>query len=321
MQYCISRSSQRHDNDHGILECLTGHDVTWLDIFLQQITDRLARLQALFQLAGIDSRNRGTVRQAHTQRLDCRGHGVGRIHAAAGTGAGTGMLDNHFTIMIVDLAGDVFTITLKCRDDIQGRVFPVSRLNGTAIDHQRWPVDASHGDQHTRHILVTARNGNIGVIPLGIHYRFNRVRNDVARLQRITHAVGTHGDAVTDTNGIETHANQAGGLDPLLDLRGQVVEVHIAGVALPPDAGDADLGLLHVFGRQPGAIQHGLGRALGAGLSDTRTESIQFFCHFLPRNTRIYRPNESLYRPSWPLSGKQKPAPYRRGLSLAGNLN
>ena len=57
-----------------------------------------------------------------------------------------------------------------------------------------------------------------------------------------------------------------GRLHALLDLVGEVVEVHVAGVALVPHAGDADLRLVHVLVGQAGAVEHRLRRALRLGL-------------------------------------------------------
>ena len=55
---------------------------------------------------------------------------------------------------------------------------------------------------------------------------------------------------------------------PSFTWSASVVEVHVAGVALVPDAGDADLRLLHVVFGQAGAIEHGLAGALRFGLRD-----------------------------------------------------
>ena len=49
---------------------------------------------------------------------------------------------------------------------------------------------------------------------------------------------------------------------PRLDLGRELEQVHVAGVALVPDAGDADLRLVHVLGGQAGAVEHGLRGAL-----------------------------------------------------------
>ena len=55
---------------------------------------------------------------------------------------------------------------------------------------------------------------------------------------------------------------------PSFTLRGEVAEVHVAGVAVVPHGGDADLRLLHVVVGQARAVEHGLDGALGLGLRD-----------------------------------------------------
>ena len=61
---------------------------------------------------------------------------------------------------------------------------------------------------------------------------------------------------------------------PSLHLRRQIVQMHIAGVAFIPDAGDADLRLVHIRVGQAGAVQHGLRRTLGFGLGDAGTVAV-----------------------------------------------
>ena len=63
--------------------------------------------------------------------------------------------------------------------------------------------------------------------------------------------------------------------DALFDLGRQVEQVHVAGVAFVPDAGDADLGLVHVLLGQAGAVEHRLGGALGFGLGDSRAIAVE----------------------------------------------
>ena len=69
---------------------------------------------------------------------------------------------------------------------------------------------------------------------------------------------GTHGDTVGHADGVKPVADHVLGLDALLDLRGEVHEVHVAGVTLPPNRGDADLGLVHVLGLEAGGVEHRL---------------------------------------------------------------
>ena len=55
---------------------------------------------------------------------------------------------------------------------------------------------------------------------------------------------------------------------PFFTSRGQVQEVHVAGVAFEPHAGDADLGLVHVGFGEAGGVEHRLRGALRFGLGD-----------------------------------------------------
>ena len=66
-----------------------------------------------------------------------------------------------------------------------------------------------------------------------------------------------------DADGVEAHADQAGGVDALLHLVAEVVQVHVAGVAFVPDGADADLGLVHVVGREAGGEEHRLAKRPG----------------------------------------------------------
>lgn len=67
-----------------------------------------------------------------------------------------------------------------------------------------------------------------------LSYGFDRVGNNVATLERIAHAGGSHGDAIADSDGVESVPNQACLLDTLFDLGGQVVQMHVARVSLVP---------------------------------------------------------------------------------------
>ncbi len=51
--------------------------------------------------------------------------------------------------------------------------------------------------------------------------------------------------------------------------------MHVARIPLVPDAGNADLGLVHVLFGHAGAVQHGLRGALGGGLGDAGAEFVE----------------------------------------------
>ena len=60
---------------------------------------------ALVLLKRVLRRDRRVVRDRHAQRLDRARHGVGRVHAAAGTGAGARVAHNVGAAGLVDEAG------------------------------------------------------------------------------------------------------------------------------------------------------------------------------------------------------------------------
>ena len=111
-------------------------------------------------------------------------------------------------------------------------------------------------------------NGDQRVVPLRAHDGLDRVGDQIARRQRVAHAVGAHRQAVADADGVEAEPDETGGLHAFLDVCGQPIEVHVAGVALVPHAADADLRLLQIGVGQADAVEHRLRRALAARLSD-----------------------------------------------------
>src|SRR5439155_11874596 len=132
-------------------------------------------------------------------------------------------------------------------------------------------VEAAHRHQAAGHVFVAAGQRDECVVPLAAHDRFDGIGDEVAGLQRIAHPLGPHADAVGDAHGVEPHADQAYLIYARLDLLGQTVEVHVAGISLVPDAGDPDLGLVHVLRLQAGAIEHRLAGPLAFGLGDVAT--------------------------------------------------
>lgn len=59
------------------------------------------------------------------------------------------------------------TIRLESRHDIQrlASELRVSRLDGSSVHHKRRPIQASHGNEASRHVLITAWQRNVGIIP------------------------------------------------------------------------------------------------------------------------------------------------------------
>jgi len=110
---------------------------------------------------------------------------------------------------------------------------------------------------------------------LRAHDGLDAVGDEVAGLEAVAHAPGAHGDGVADADGVEPEADHAGLADAVADGLGEAEQVHVAGVPLVPDAGDAHLRLVHVLGREARAIEHRLRSPLAFGLGNTAGELIE----------------------------------------------
>lgn len=151
----------------------------------------------------------------------------------------------------------------------------MTRFYSPAINHNARSVEPPHGNDSTWHIFVTAGDGNIAIVPLRCHDGLDAVGNEVPGLEAVAHATGAHGDGVADANGVEAEGNHASSSNAVTHGLGEVEEVHVAGVALVPDRGDADLGLGHVVLGETDAVEHGLGGALRFGLGDAGAVLVQ----------------------------------------------
>src|SRR5690349_11804950 len=110
------------------------------------------------------------------------------------------MADDLPTTVLIDLAGQIFTVGLKSRNDIELLTLAGPCANGSAVNHQRWTIQPAHRDQTARHVFVASGNGNIGVVPLTAHGGLNGIGDEISRLQREAHSVGAHSDAVANTD-------------------------------------------------------------------------------------------------------------------------
>lgn len=151
----------------------------------------------------------------------------------------------------------------------------MTRLDSSTINHDTWPIKSPHCHDGPWHVFIAAGDGYVPVVPLRGHDGLDAVGDEVPGLQAVAHPSGPHGYGVADPDGVEPEADHPGLTDPLPDLGGQVHEVHVAGVPLVPDGGDADLGLRHVGVGEADAVEDGLGAPLGLGLGDAGAVEVE----------------------------------------------
>lgn len=274
----VGRATGDVDYNHGVFKGLAGQDVRGPNVLLEQPLDGLTGSQAL-EILGLGlGRVRRGAGQSHTHDLDGGRHGVGRVHTATGTTTGAGVADDVEALVLVDLAGEELSVRLEGRDDIDVGVvlsLGAAGLDGTAVHHQTGPVDTAHGHQHTGHVLVATGDTDVGVVPLAAHDGFDGIGDQIAALQGEPHSLGTHTDAVADTNGVELEADQSGLLHTFAHPVAEIEQVHVAGVAVVPDRRNTDLRLVHVLLCEARSVQHGLGSTLRDGLCDIAGDLIQ----------------------------------------------
>ncbi|KAI6768119.1 hypothetical protein HG530_006128 [Fusarium avenaceum] len=64
----------------------------------------------------------------------------------------------------------------------------VTLTDGTAVDHDKGAVVTSSGNYGTGHVLVTARDRDVGVMVLGASDGLNGISDDFSALERESHA-------------------------------------------------------------------------------------------------------------------------------------
>jgi hypothetical protein len=273
-------TSDVHEN-HSVFESLAGNNVGRPDVLLEQVLDSTTGSQALHHLClALSGIGRG-ARKRHAHDLNDTGQSVGSVHSTTGTATRARVPDDVEALLLVNLARNELTIGLERRDNIQLRVTGLGSAtssNSATVDHQTRPVHTAHGHDDTGHVLVASGNADVGIVPLSTHDSLDRVGDKITTLQRVTHALGAHADAVTDTNGVELHAVETGTLHTLLHLVVQAHQVHVARVSRVPDTADTHLGLVQVAVLHASRVQHGLRRALGLGLCDVAGDLVEVLC-------------------------------------------
>lgn len=129
--------------------------------------------------------------------------------------------------------------------------------------------------QHQTYIFIAPRNRDIPIIPLSSHHRLNTIRNQIPRLQTITHSPRPHRDRITNPNRIKPKPNHPSLLHPLLHRLSQTHQVHITSISFIPHRRDPDLGFLEVVVIEADAVEDGLSSALGFGLGDAGAVAVE----------------------------------------------
>ena len=163
----------------GIFEGVGGEDIQRANSAAKQVHHHLAALQGDFFFL---RRERGNAVEAHRRKADQLhhgGHGVGRVLAAAGSGAGTGDVFQGLQLVIADLAGGVGAHGLE--DILNGDVlaFVAAGGDGAAVEDEAGNVEAGQGHGRAGNGFVAADDADHGVEELAAADQFDGVGDDL----------------------------------------------------------------------------------------------------------------------------------------------
>src|SRR5690606_20796730 len=121
----------------------------------------------------------------HAQGLEGRGHGVGRVHAAARTRAGNGVAFDVLQFLVADLARGVLAHGLEHAHDVQVAAVQAAGLYGASVHIDAGHVGAQHAHHAAGHVLVAAAYDHAAVHPLALHAGLDTVGDDLAAYQAV----------------------------------------------------------------------------------------------------------------------------------------
>ena len=166
-----------------------------------------------------------------------------------------------------DLAGGVGAHGFE--DILNGDVAAVvaAGQNRAAVEDDARNVEPQQRHGGAGDGLVAGHQRHDAVEHVAARHQLDGIGDHFAADQRGLHALGAHGDAVADGDGVELHGRAAGGADAFLHLDGQLAQVVVAGHGFDPGVGDADDGLGKVVVGEPDGLSAWRARARGHGLA------------------------------------------------------
>ena len=157
---------------------------------------------------------RAVAGQRQPERLGQAVHRIGGEHARARAAGRAGRTFDHSDVGVGNLLvgrGD-HRVDQIDRAHAAGKL-DLARLHRAAGDEDGGDVEAERRHQHAGRDLVAVRDADQRVGAMGVGHVFDAIGDDLARGQRIEHAVVAHGDAVVDGDGVELLGDAASRLD------------------------------------------------------------------------------------------------------------
>ena len=239
-----------------------------LAVVAHGVHDDLAAAMRHVVFARVHLGNGGGAHGREPDQLHHGGHGVGGELAAARAGAGAGVVFDIQQFGVGHAAAGVGADGFE--DVLDGDVAAVvaAREDGAAVEDDAGDVEPQQRHGRAGDGFVAGHQRDHAVEHVAAHQQLDGIGDHFAADERGLHALGAHGDAVGDGDGVELHGSAAGRADALLHLHGELAQVVIAGHGLDPGVGDADDGLGEILVGEADGLQHGARGGAVASLGD-----------------------------------------------------
>ena len=216
VQHRVRGAAERHVDGERVLERLLRHDVARTDVVPHELHHRKAGLLGEAVARGHDGGNRAVAGQRHAEHLGEAVHGVGREHARAGAAGRTGLVLKLEEGLRIDLARAKAAHALRDVGVGEFAAAGAAREHRAARDHDARDVEAGGGHEQAGHVLVAGGHHHEAVERMRRGHRLDAVGDELARNERILHALVAHRQTVADGDGREDDGHTAAQGDALL---------------------------------------------------------------------------------------------------------
>ena len=232
----------------------------------------------------------GTSFGAHGRDSEERnrgGHGVGGVLATAGASAGTGAVFEFDDFFFGHSAGRARADGFE--DVLNGDVAIVEPAghDGAAVERKGRQIQAGERHYGAGDSLVAPAKSDHRVEGVGHDEEFDRVSDHFTGDERRFHALGAHGDAVGNGDGVKLDGGTAGGANAFLHFFRERAQMEIAGRDFRPGIGDGDQRAREIGVGEAGGLEHGAGGRSGDSLFYFVTVHVTW-ASLLPRTEKIF---------------------------------
>ncbi|GFI29358.1 hypothetical protein IMSAGC013_00744 [Lachnospiraceae bacterium] len=227
VKHAVGGASQGHIHCQRIQNGFFCHNVSGTDILSIHFHHSHAGMFCQTETVRINGRNGSVSLQSHAQGFCQAVHGIGGIHAGAGTAGGTCLLLKFTYVLFCHSSCRIRAHCLKHGRKTGLFPFHTACQHGPAGYEHRRHIDSCRRHQKPRHILITIRHHHQSVKLMSQRHTFRGIRNQITGNQGIFHAGMPHGNSVTNCNGRKYHRNAAGLCYPQLHCIYNFIQIHM----------------------------------------------------------------------------------------------